>query len=507
MLTLYSLILAGTAAALLLAICRRILHALTHAPLPPGPRPLPIVGNLWQLPKANSHLVFAEWSKTFGEVMSVTLLGKPVIILNSRRAVTDVLEKGAAASAGRPQLVMAHELVGFGKLPTLTSDASLHRKYRRLFARALNSSACQRYWSIQTREMRRTVLQLLEENGDPVGPVKQGVGCIISEFVYGHRVSGPDDEFLIKAREVLVIFERVLRPGAFLVDMIPWLKYVPEWVPGASFQRLARQWRKAGDDLRQKHLNKVQQDMVAGTAQPCYVADLISQPDKLGMGFDEVVDLVKYSAGTLYGAGTDTTVVTISSFLAAMILFPEVQTKARAEVDRVVGRDRLPEIQDRQSLPYCQASVLESMRWNPAVPLGIPHAMVQDEMYCGYRLPRGATVIANIWSLTHDPLVYPNPEAFMPERHLSEDGMTVLDGGREAFGFGRRICAGNHLAEASTFAFITTLLWSANVTGAARFDGTIEYETGAVNRPKDVPCDIIPRSDQVVEMLRSSLLD
>ncbi|KZT51052.1 cytochrome P450 [Calocera cornea HHB12733] len=508
MLALYLLLLACVAAAFLLTLGRRIYDTVTRPALPPGPRPLPIIGNLLQLPKANNHLVFAEWSKSYGDIMSMTLLGKTFIILNSRRAVFDVLERSAAVSAGRPQLVMANELVGFGKLPTLTSDMSLHRKYRRMYARALSGTASQRYWTNQTREMRRTVLQLLEENGDPIPAVKQGVGCIISEVVYGHRLSSPDDEFLVKAREVLVIFERVIRPGAFLVDTFPWLKYIPEWFPGAGFKRRAREWRATSDRLRQDHLDKVKRDMSAGTAHPSYVTNLLSQTEKSErMDVAEVEELVKWSAGTLYGAGSDTTVVTIQNFLVALLQFPKAQERAREEVDRVVGRERMPDIQDRERMPYCQAMVQEILRWRPAVPLGIPHAMLQDELYCGYLLPAGATVIPNIWSLTHDPHLYPNPDQYRPERFLFEDGTKTIDGGREAFGFGRRICAGSHLAESSIFAFITTLIWAANVTGAAGFDGNVDYETGAVNRPKEIPCDIRPRSEQVIEMLRGSVLE
>ncbi|EJT98941.1 cytochrome P450 [Dacryopinax primogenitus] len=497
---------AGTIAVFLLISYNSIHRVLSSPPVPPGPPGLPVLGNLFQLPKANSHLIFAEWSRRYGDMMTLTVLGKPIIVLNSARAVTEVLEKGASASAGRPQLVMAHELVGLGKLPTLTSDVSMHRKYRRLYARALNSTACQNYWDIQLREMRRGVLQLLEGREDPVEAIMQSVGSIISEVVYGHRLTGPDDEFLVTARKVLLIFERVIRPGAFIVDTLPFLKHLPDWFPGASFKITARQWRETADELRQTHLQKVQREMEAGTAQPCYVSNILSRPQILEhVGFDELVELVKYSAGTLYGAGADTTLATLENFLVAMLLFPKVWERGREEIERVIGQERLPKMQDRAMLPYCQAMVQEILRWRPVVPLGIPHAMLEDGLYSGYRFPRGTTVIASIWSMTHNSKIYPHPEEFRPERFLSDDGTRVLDGGREAFGFGRRVCPGQHLAEASVFAFIITFLWGANMTGSSSFDGTVIYETGAVNRPKEIPCQIQVRSEQCLDMLQASL--
>lgn len=80
-----------------------------------------------------------------------------------------------------------------------------------------------------------------------------------------------------------------------------------------------------------------------------------------------------------------------------MALFPEVQRKAQAEIDRVVGPDRLPSFQDRESLPYINAMVKEILRWHPVLPMGTAHASVKDDMYEGYSFPKGTLMVPNVW--------------------------------------------------------------------------------------------------------------
>ena len=87
----------------------------------------------------------------------------------------------------------------------------------------------------------------------------------------------------------------------------------------------------------------------------------------------------------------------LQTFLAAMVLYPEVQAKAQAEIDRVVSRDRLPTLDDRPNLPYCGAVVLEVLRWQPPTTVALPHRMESDGLWNGYLLPKGATVLANVW--------------------------------------------------------------------------------------------------------------
>jgi len=194
-----------------------------------------------------------------------------------------------------------------------------------------------------------------------------------------------------------------------------------------------------------------------------------------------------------------------------MILYPATQAKAHAELDQVIGRERPPTISDRESLPYCWAIVQEVLRWQPVATVALPHVLDQDEEFQGYLLPKGTTIMPNIWAMGRDERDFPSAEDFMPERFLSEDGKSLRTDvpGRSpslAFGFGRRICPGYHLAEANIFAAVVSILWSSTIS---RAEGSkIEWlEPLGVHRPKDFPIDVKPRFPGAVEILRASIAE
>ena len=127
-------------------------------------------------------------------------------------------------------------------------------------------------------------------------------------------------------------------------------------------------------------------------------------------------------------------------FFLAMILNPKVMKKAQEELDRVVGKGELPDFSHKDSLPYIDALVKEVLRWSPPLPIALPNRAMQDDVYRGYLIPKGATVIQNVWGIFRDPKVYPDPEAFNPDRFLEDGKIDPLVPNPEdrAFGAGRR---------------------------------------------------------------------
>jgi len=123
-----------------------------------------------------------------------------------------------------------------------------------------------------------------------------------------------------------------------------------------------------------------------------------------------------------------------------MVLNPKVMKKAQEELDRVVGKGRLPDFSDRDDLPYIDAVVKELLRWNPPLPIGLPYRATQDDIYRGYIIPAGATVIQNAWAVCRDPGIYPDPEVFNPDRFLKDGKINPLVFNPEdrIFGSGRR---------------------------------------------------------------------
>ena len=155
----------------------------------------------------------------------------------------------------------------------------------------------------------------------------------------------------------------------------------------------------------------------------------------------------------------------ILNYFIAACKYPEVQKKAQAEIDRVVGTDRLPTIADRANLPYVEALVTELYRWLPVAPLALPHRAVNDDVYNGMLIPKDATIFANVWNFFHNPAVYKEPFEFNPERFLGE---TPERDPRDigVFGFGRRSCPGEHLADVSVWISVTKAIAAFNVEKA-----------------------------------------
>lgn len=146
--------------------------------------------------------------------------------------------------------------------------------------------------------------------------------------------------------------------------------------------------------------------------------------------------IIKWSTVAIYGGGADTTVSATFGFFLLMMQHPEVQRAAQEELDSVVGLDRLPSFDDRPNLPYINALVKELLRFAPVVPMGLPHVGLEDHVYNGYHIPKGAILLANIWNFHHDPTLYKDPNEFRPERFLGEK--PELDTHSTVFGFGRR---------------------------------------------------------------------
>lgn len=191
------------------------------------------------------------------------------------------------------------------------------------------------------------------------------------------------------------------------------------------------------------------------------------------------------------------------AFFLAMKLYPATQERAQRELDALLlpsGRsyERLPQLSDRPSLPYIDSLIKELIRWSPTTPLGVPHRLTCTDVYHGMRIPKGSTVLVNVWSIFRNATLYPNPMEFNPDRFLgaksSADEPNGLDPRSVAFGFGRRVCPGRHLADCALWTTIVHVLSLFSIQAAAdAMCDAPEYTTGLVSRPQPFTCSIRPR--------------
>nr|BAL05080.1 cytochrome P450 [Phanerodontia chrysosporium] len=494
-------------AALALIIVKAFLSRTRRQGLyPPGPKGLPIVGNALGMPTSREWLTFSEWGGRYGDIIYLSLLGQPMVILNSAKHAIALLDKRSNIYSDRPVLVMGGEMIGWKYTLALTPYGQRFREYRRFIAKLIGGpTQMQTHLPLEEHETRRFLKRLLIEPERVADHIRKTAGCIILKLSHGYHVREGHDPIVDLVDTATEQFSLATSPGAFLVDVFPLLRYVPAWVPGARFQKTAREWRKVLERMADEPHDFVKQRMAENTNVPNYTSELLQNERLDG---DKEFN-IKWSAASLYSGGADTTVSAIYSFFLAMTLFPHVAKRAQMEVDAVVGSDRLPTCEDRPNLPYVEALVKEVFRWNPVAPLGLPHRLIEDDIYEGYFIPKGSFVIPNIWHILHDPNHYPNPFEFDPTRFLSDEGRTPQPDPRDyCFGFGRRICPGLHLADVSVFLSCAMVLATFDISKAVEngkvIEPEVEYTSGTISHPKPFKCTIKPRSTKAEALILSA---
>jgi len=480
-------------------------------PLPPGPKGYPVIGNLFDVPTENIWLVYSTWQKTFGDMIFMTVLGKSVLILSSLQTAADLLEKRSNIYSGRISPPFGGQMVGHDRA-FAASEGEVHREARKLTHRALNSVAVKQWHWQQEAEAHKTLTKLLQSPNDFVNLFHLNSASSIMRVVYGYEIGSESDPVLRHANMVLKDFSQMMLLGKWMVDVLPFLKYVPVWAPGAGFKRIANRLRVELDKFYSDPFNLVKQRMAEGTAEPCITAQLLETTEQ---ETDEA--RIQNTVGTLYFGGVDTTPSALTSFVLAMTLYPEVQKKAQDELDHIVGKERLPTFVDQPSLPYMNALIKEVLRWAPVAPLGLVHRLIKEDEYNGYRIPKDTIIFANIWHMGRDVATYGlDADIFRPERFLGLDPAprgfrtsNTHEFGSPAFGFGRRVCPGEHFAFASLFLNCSKVLATMDISPFLGADGkpvlpAVEYESGIVAHPKPFKCKITPRSSKAVELINGA---
>ncbi|EJD39100.1 cytochrome P450 [Auricularia subglabra TFB-10046 SS5] len=473
--------------------------------LPPGPQGVPLLGNALSIPAEHPWLRFSAWSKTYGDVVSLKALGQSIIILSSSEAVEDLLVKRGAIYSDRPRLVMAWELVGWGKsLPGL-GYGERFRQYRKHTSRIIGARGAQSYIPQEEHATAAFLRRLIDSPENFEAHVRWVVAALILRLTYGYNAAERDDHLVEVVETGMANFSLSTTPG-WIVDIVPAIRFLPAWLPGMGFLRQARIWSAEATAMIHEPFKFVKSQLESGTARHSFSASMLQGEDGSGVAPHEE-DIIMWIAGSLYGGGADTTASSDLSFFLAMTLYPDVQRKAQEEIDALTGGERLPVYADRARLPYIDALVKEIHRWHPIGPLGLPHYVAQADEYRGWSIPAGSIVIANIWHLLHDPEKYPDPMKFDPERYLRAAPPGINEDPKSsAFGFGRRECPGKYIADSSVWLLVAMTLAAFDISKAVDGNGKPitpqeNYASGTISHPLPFKCDIKLRSakwDQLI---------
>ncbi|KAF8510750.1 cytochrome P450 [Gautieria morchelliformis] len=478
--------------------------------LPPGPPTIPIVGNLHIMPKTLLHLKLTQWSKVYGDIFSLKLGPHTAVVLTSPRLVRELMDKRSASSSDRAPNFLADATVE-GKSLALARYGKNWRTLRRAAHELLTRNACERHLPIQEAESTQLMYEFLTRPQSFYDDIKRYSTSVIMTILWGVRCPEYDSPLMTDFYDTLEMWKKVMEPGSHPpLDLLPILKHVPEkWAP---WKPLVRQVRYLQRKLYFGLLNQAENRILKDRRNGSYMEALLDRHEQLGLDRE----LTAYLAAALLEGGSETQTLYFQSLILALVAFPRVQKRAQEEIDRVVGSGRVPTLDDLKDLPYIQAIVKETHRFRPVAPLGLPHALSSEESIDGYILPKGASIIMNIWGMFHDEEAFDKPEAFNPDRFLDSEFGTkahVDTTGRRhdyVFGTGRRICPGIHLAQNSIFIITMKLLWGFNFAEAVDKSTNVpikvdihDYLNGLLLGPSPFQCRIEVRSAKHAELIES----
>lgn len=364
--------------------------------LPPGPRGLPIIGSMLKLRDPDKIAEFAqELQRDYGEIAHTKIGATDYIWLSSPTVVKELMDKRGSIYSDRPRMPMAFEAVSNQRRQFFMPYGDRWRSVRRVSHAALNLKSSNTYTPVQDFESKQLMWELLHAKNDWsfYDFNRRYSSSVIMQVTYGHRIPNWDDPLYKKIFTVLDHFNAMAEPGKWLVDLFPSLASLPSWMV-QNWWTKGREWHKFDSEVYLDLYRNLISEVKAGNAADCFVKDFyLGNPEKNGI--DE--ETAAYTCGSLVEAGSESTSTVINNWLLACLLFPNVVKQAQEELDRVVGKDRLPSFEDEPNLPYIRAMVKESLRWRPITKIGAPHSTSEDDWYNGFFIPKGSTVILSWW--------------------------------------------------------------------------------------------------------------
>lgn len=378
----------------------------------------------------------------------------------------------------------------------------LHQK---LESTVLNQNASAKYRDFQSIESKQLLFDLLKAGDGPGSDVRGHLERVTASnllaLFYGYRIKSEKAPELLEALTIDEEFSEFVQVGAFLVDSFPVLNILP--APLAPWKAKAEAHYQRQRSLHITNLNR-------GLKEPgwTFAKQLHGtvEEEKLPMPFEELA----FEFGTMFDAALDGTVESIIWFLIACITQDKgFVAKAREELDRVVGRDRLPTFEDKPNLPYVSAILEEVLRWRPAGAGGVPHFTKTESNYGGYTIPANSVVIANHWAISREEAAFgPDTESFIPDRWIDPDSPGELKNLPVAgFGYGRRLCPGRHFARNGLWISMARLLWAFDIkaglseTGEPTDVDWVNSTDGLVMRAMPFTTSIKPRDQKAREII------
>lgn len=465
----------------------------------PGPRGLPIIGNLPIIGKY-PYQAFTNLAKQYGNVFQIRIFSQNILVVNGLEIIKEALLKPQGDFAGRPNFYTLKNAVK-GRAIGGRDYGLLWKRHREITVNALHKFVTNKTTLIEKQvqeEASELVNILLNYQSQPLDPkveINLSVANVMLQILFGERTSR-DDQHLITFVKLAEDFPQN-SAGSLLADFVPETRRFFE-----NFGQGLSRWRNALDSLEKLVLKKLDQyrdsynpENLRGMVDALIKAtNELDDVEKETLGLTEKV-IVEGTPQEMMGTGLLPIAPIIRWAILYMIADPDIQSKIHQELDTVVGRERQVSMGDRKKLPYTEAFIHEVLRHAPSFPLGLPSASTVDTTINGYFIPKDTPIFMNLYGLTRDERFWEEPEKFNPSRFLTDTGAVredLLDK-YYPFGIGKRRCFGEYLGRLELFTFITSLMQKCTFEKVPGEKLNFEGTAGAILMPENFKVIIKPR--------------
>ncbi|NP_034131.2 cytochrome P450 2C37 precursor [Mus musculus] len=430
--------------------------------LPPGPTPLPIIGNILQIDVKDICQSFTNLSKVYGPVYTLYLGRKPTVVLHGYEAVKEALVDHGEEFAGRGRFPVFDKATnGMG---LAFSKGNVWKNTRRFSLMTLRNLGMGKR-SIEDRvqeEARCLVEELRKTNGSPCDPTFI-LGCapcnVICSIIFQDRFDYKDRDFLNLMEKLNEITKILSSPWLQICNTYPALL---DYCPG-SHKQFFKNYASIKNFLLEK-IKEHEESLDVTIPRDFIDYFLINGGQEDGnQPLQNRLEHLAITVTDLFSAGTETTSTTLRYAILLLLKYPHVTAKVQEEIEHVIGKHRSPCMQDRSRMPYTDAMIHEVQRFIDLIPNSLPHEVTSDIKFRNYFIPKGTTVITSLSSVLHDSTEFPNPEKFDPGHFLDENGKFKKSDYFIPFSTGKRICAGEGLARMELFLFLTSILQNFNL--------------------------------------------
>ncbi|XP_061047587.1 cytochrome P450 2E1 [Eubalaena glacialis] len=436
-------------------------HIYSNRQLPPGPFPLPIVGNIFQLEIKNIPKSFTRLAERFGPVFTLYLGSRRFVVLHGYKAVKEVLldYRNEFSGRGETSAFQVHQDKGiiFNNGPTWQDTRRFSLTTLRDFGMGKqgNEQRIQREAQLLLGALRKTHGQPF----DPTFVIGFAPYNVISDILFHKRVDYNDKTALRMLSLFNENFYLLSSPWIQLYNNFPgYIRYLP-----GSHRKLI----KNVSEIKEYALEGVKdhQKSLEPSCPRDFTDTMLMEMEKEKHSADPVytLDNIAVTVADLLFAGTETTNTTLRYGLLILMKYPEVEEKLHEEIDRVIGPSRIPAIKDRLDMPYLDAVVHEIQRFIDIIPSNLSHKATRDTVFRGYVIPKGTVIIPTLDSLLYDSQEFPEPEKFKPEHFLNENGKFKYSDHFKPFSAGKRVCVGEGLARMELFLFLASILQHFNL--------------------------------------------